>query len=65
MQGGESLLDLAFPLTKNVLLKLATKATLIILDKVERKITGQGAVRVGRGFTLLISNGHWITLLKQ
>ena len=48
------LLDLAIPLTKDVLPKLATKATSSVLDKFERKITGQGAVKAGKGFTLFI-----------
>ena len=36
------------------LLKLATKATLSILDKFEKKVSGKGAVRAEKGFTLFI-----------
>ena len=36
------------------LLKLATKATLSILDKFEKKVSGEGAVRAEKGFTLFI-----------
>ena len=50
------MLDFAVPLTKDVLLKLANKATSSVLDKFERKIAGQGALRAGRGFPLSVSN---------
>ena len=36
--------------------KLAAKATLSVLDKFERKISGQGAIRAGKVFTFFISN---------
>ena len=52
----KALIGLAVPLTKDVLLKLGTKATSSVLDKFERKISGQGAVTGGKGFTLFISN---------
>ena len=51
----KALIGLAVSLTKDVLPKLATKATSSVLDKFERKISGQGAVRAGKGFTLFIS----------
>ena len=54
--GKKALLDFAVPLTKDVLLKLANKATSFVLDKFERKIAGQGALRAGRGFPLSVSN---------
>ena len=47
-------LDLAFPLAKNVLPKLATKATSSVLDQFEKRVTGKGAVRSGKGITLLL-----------
>ena len=47
---------LAVPLAKDILSILGTKATLSVLDKFERNISGQGAVRSGKGFTLFISN---------
>ena len=43
--GKDALINLAVPLDKDVLPKLATKATLSILDKFERKIIGRGAER--------------------
>ena len=52
----KALIDLANSLAEDVLLKLANKATPSILDKFERKIRGQGAVRAQKGFTLFTSN---------
>ena len=54
--GKKALKDLAVPLPKDFLPKLATKATSSVLGKFERKISAEGAVRTGKGFTLLISN---------
>ena len=44
--------------------KLATKATSFILDKFERKISGQGAVRAGKRFILFISNEDVDDIIK-
>ena len=63
--GKKALLDLAVLLTKDVLPKLATKATSSVLDKVERKMSGRGAVRAGKGFTLFIWNEDMEILLKS
>ena len=63
--GKKALLDLAVLLTKDVLPKLATKATSSVLDEVERKMSGRGAVRAGRGFTLFIWNEDMEILLKS
>ena len=52
----KKLLDLVVTLTKDVLPKLTTKATSFVLDKFDEKISGQGAVRGGKAFTLFISN---------
>ena len=54
--GKKELLDLAFPLAKDVLPKLATKSNSSVLNKFERKISGQGGVRTGKWFTLFIPN---------
>ena len=62
--GKKALLDLAVPLTKDVLPKLATKATSSVLDKFERKISGKAAVRAEKGFTLFISNGNMDDIIK-
>ena len=50
------MLDLTVLLAKDVLPKLATKTTSSVLDKLERKLSGKGAVRAEKGFTLFISN---------
>ena len=54
--GKKELLVLAISLVKVVLPKLATKATSSVLDKFEREINGQGAVRAGKGFNLFLLN---------
>ena len=46
--GKKELLDLAFPLAKDVLPKLATKPNSSVLNKFKRKISGQGGVRTGK-----------------
>ena len=55
---------LLFFLAKNVLPKLATKANSFVLDKFERKISGEGTVRAGKGFTLFISNEDLNNIIK-
>ena len=54
--GKKALLDLAVPLAKDFLSKLATKATSYLLDRFKRKISGKGAIISGKRFTLFISN---------
>ena len=44
--------------------KLVTKATLSVLDKFERKISGQGAVRAGKGNNLFNSNEDMDDIIK-
>ena len=51
--GKEELIDLAVPLAKDVLPNLATKAILSALDKFERKISGQGASKLGKRFAFI------------
>ena len=58
------MLDLTVLLAKDVLPKLATKATSSVLDKPERKISGRGAVRAEKGFTLFISNEDMDDIFK-
>ena len=52
----KALINLAFPFAKIVFVKLETKATSSTKDKFERKISGTGAVREGKGCTLSFSN---------
>ena len=44
--------------------KLVTKATLSVLDKFERKISGQGAVRAGKWYNLFNSNEDMDDIIK-
>ena len=48
-------------MAKDVFQKLATSS---ILDKAERKISGQGAVKGGKGFTLFISKENMDDIIK-
>ena len=52
-QGKEALVNLAI-----VLPKLTTKATLCILDKFERRISGRQTLRAGKGIPLFILHEH-------
>ena len=52
------------PLGKNVLPTLATKAILYILDRYERKISGKGAVRAGKGSTIFTGNEDMYDIIK-
>ena len=51
-------------MAKDVFQKLETIATSSILDKAERKISGQGAVKGGKGFTLFISKENMDDIIK-
>ena len=62
--GKKALLGLLVPLAKDVLPKLATKATSSALDKFKKKINGARAVRAGKGFTSFISNEDMDDILK-
>ena len=62
--GKKALINLAVPLAKDVLPKLATEATSSVLDKFERKIRVKGAVRAEKGFTLFISNENMDDIIK-
>ena len=55
--GKKGLLDLTVPLADDILPKLANKATLSILDKVLRKISGKRVLRVRMTI--------WIILLES
>ena len=50
------LIDLADPLDKNVLTKLATKTASSVIDKFEKSISVRGSVRARKGLTLIIPN---------
>ena len=57
--------DLDVSFSKDALPKLATKATSSILDELEKKISGQGAVRAVNHFDLLYSFPVKIWLLSK
>ena len=51
--GKEALTNVAIPLARNNLPKLVSNLTSSAINKFDRKISGKGAVRAGKGFTLL------------
>ena len=51
--GKEALIDVAAPLAKYVLPNLGTNTILSALDKFERKISGQGASKLGKRFAFI------------
>ena len=50
------LTNVAIPLARDNLLGLVSNLTSNAINKFDRKISGEGAVRAGKGFTLFISN---------
>ena len=48
--------DLAIPLARDNLPGLVSNLASNAINKFERKISGKGAVRTGKGFTLFILN---------
>ena len=53
--GKKAQIELVVPSVKDILPKLATKATSFILDKFKRKGSKQGSVKAAKKFTLFIS----------
>ena len=62
--GKETLTDLAVPLAEDVSSELGTKEASSVIDKFERKISWQGAVKAEKGFILLISNEVMDDIIK-
>ena len=56
--------DLAIPLATDNLLGLVSNITPNELNKFERKISGKGSVRAGKGLTLVISNEDMNDIIK-
>ena len=52
------MLDLFISLSKDVLPKLAAKASLSKINEIKSEISWKGTVRTGRGFLSFISNGN-------
>ena len=65
--GKKELTNIGIPLARDNLPGLISNLTLNAINKFERKIRGKGTVRVGKGFTLFISNediNHIIKIKK-
>ena len=56
--------DIAIPLARNNLSGLVSNLTSNAINKFERKISGKGAVRAGKGFPLFISNDDMNDIIK-
>ena len=54
--GKKALTNIAIPLARDNLPGLVSNLISNAINKFERKISGKGAVRAGKGFTLFISN---------
>ena len=54
--GKKALTNIAIPLARDNLPGLVSHLTSSAINKFDRKISGKGAVRAGKGFTLFISN---------
>ena len=54
--GKKALKNISIPLARDNLPRLVSNLTSNVINKFERKISGKGAVRAGKGFSLFISN---------
>ena len=62
--GKEALTNDAIPLARGNLPELISNLTSNEINKLERKISGKGAVRAGKRFTLFISNEDMNDIMK-
>ena len=62
--GKKALTNMAIHLAGGNLPGLVGNLTLNAINKLDRKISGRGAVRAGKGFTLFIFSEVWMILLK-
>ena len=62
--GNKKLTNTAIPLARDHLPELASNLTSNAINKFERKTSGKGAVRGGKGFTLFISNEDMNDIIK-
>ena len=60
----KTLTNIAIPLARDNLPGLVSYLTSNVINKFERKISGKGAVRAGKGFTLFISDKDMNDILK-
>ena len=62
--GEKALTNVAVLLARDSLPGLVTNSTSNTINKFERKTFGKGAVRAGKGFTLVISNEDMNDIIK-
>ena len=62
--GKKALTNIAIPLARYSLLGLVSNLTSRAINKFERKISGERAVRAGKGFNLLFSNEDVNDIIK-
>ena len=62
--GKKALTNIAIPLARDNLPGLVSSLTSTAINKFERRISGKGAVRAGKGFTLFISNEDRNDIIK-
>ena len=62
--GKKALTNIAIPLARDNLPGLVSHLTSSAINKFDRKISGKGAVRAGKGFTLSISNEDMNDIIK-
>ena len=60
----KGLTNIAIPLGRDNWSGLVSNVTSNSINKLERKISGKGAVRAGKGFTLFISNEGMNDIIK-
>ena len=60
----KTLTNIAIPLARDNLPGLVSYLTSNVINKFERKISGKGAVRAGKGFTLFISDKDMNDIIK-
>ena len=60
----KALTNIAIPLARDNLPRLVCNLPLNAINKFERKISGKGAVRAGKGFTLFISTENMNDIIK-
>ena len=63
--GKKALTNIAIPLARDNSSGFLSNLTPNVINKLERKISGKGAVRVGRGFTLFILNEDMNDITKM
>ena len=62
--GNKALANIAIPLARDNLPGLVSNLTANAINKFERKISGKGVVRAGKGFTLFILNEDMNDIIK-